>query len=147
MEACPRCQQVLPLDRLRLPQLVASSRWRYCDSCGYPLYTADLLERIWTQKGQISEVITMTDYKSTVLHERLDATNALEGLKRQENMTFPEYEDEDLVVLRVVGDILIFNFGQLGAFNRFLRVFQGEEDKETGVTGQGENASDNRKRD
>jgi len=106
-----------------------------------------LLERIWTQKGQISEVITMTDYKSTVLHERLDATNALEGLKRQENMTFPEYEDEDLVVLRVVGDILIFNFGQLGAFNRFLRVFQGEEDKETGVTGQGENASDNRKRD
>lgn len=139
MKTCPKCQQPLPMNRLKLPQLAASSRWRYCDTCGYPLYAADLLERIWTQKNQISEVTKTEDYKSSSSYVRLDTANALEFLKRHKNLTFPEYEDEDLVVLSLVGEFFIFNFGQPGAFHRFLRVFLGEEDEETGVTGGEEN--------
>jgi hypothetical protein len=134
-KTCPECKQALRMDRLKLPKLVASSRWRYCDTCGYPLNTADLLERISAQRNKILEVIRTQDYKSSLPYACLEVDSALEILDLNKGLIFPEYEDEGLVVLSIVGDILIFNFGQPGTFRGYLRVFLGEEDKETSVGG------------
>jgi len=78
-----------------------------------------MLERIWTQTNQISEVVRTSTFAAADHYEHGDVAQALEKLKQYEWLTFPEYEDEELVVISLADDHVIFIFGNSGAFQRY----------------------------
>lgn len=69
-----------------------------------------MLERIWTQTNLISGVVRKSIFASADQYEHVDVAQALKKLKQYKWMVFPEYEDEELVVLSIADDHLIFKF-------------------------------------
>ena len=79
-----------------------------------------MIQRVRDQTDSIIEVVCLSTMASADQCEFLDVRQALERIAEHDDMIFPEYEDKELVVLSILNDHLIFNFGRSGAFHRYL---------------------------
>jgi hypothetical protein len=77
-----------------------------------------MLERIENNAEAISEVLLMPSFSNH--YEGIEVAGALATIRENINLVLAEYEDEDLVVIRLVNEVLVINFGNPGAGSRYV---------------------------
>lgn len=127
-DSCPPCRSTL-FDVSGVAQKRSGiGRWRQCGSCGYPLDVASKLDRIDRARASIKEAFLVWLLADHVEPRRLDIREALCVIATHERFLFPEYESEDLVVMRIENNLFVFNFGDPDSVGRFVTALLGVEE-------------------
>src|SRR5215471_12861985 len=113
MENCPDCgiELVGPV----IPE-GEYPRYTACISCSYPLEYSKMLERIKNEK--ITEAVLGASFGPG--HKILSGNEGMAFLKEYSDFSWPIFEDKTAVGFQIDNDILIFNFGAPGDYERYL---------------------------
>jgi hypothetical protein len=117
---CPECAGDIGSHTEELPKLNSTSAFSACRTCGYPLKCSELLAKI--QQGGVRKAATVSTLGVGSELEFIEPATAIAAVTEYADLVFPEYQDDDLVVISIVDTLYYFSFGNGEKINELDRL-------------------------
>lgn len=111
---CPRCAS----DLHKMPPNENAP----CPWCGYPLELGKMLERIRSERLEITETITFQAIGSDLIPEAIDYEEVMRIFDEYIDRLFPERENKEIIVISIENDHFVFNFGPHNAWKKYYSL-------------------------